>query len=205
MRITWAIGFLAVWALLMNAGTVRGQAGQSWQSQAAAQLVRQGDAVWLNGNAQAGLPYYNQAHQLAADSWNAPVLTILAERYLRLGYDAAAVDCYASAVSVAIRWMNADPYRGETYRYGFDSLNHLINNYNSVITQVPRFVTNDPAKAELLRWAQYASNTVRAAAQPAVVPTPQSPPRTGGSGGLPPCDTSGPNSCDIILTPRNPR
>ncbi|MEQ1911470.1 MAG: hypothetical protein ABMA15_21810 [Vicinamibacterales bacterium] len=206
MRIRRRIILLAAWCLIASQ-YVSGQGAQtSSQSATAGQLVSQGDAVWINGNPQGALPYYNQAYQLASGARDAQVLTIMAERYLRLGYDSAAVTTYASAVNSAIAWMNSDPYRGQTYRYGFDALNHLINNYNYVITQVPRLMNPDPAKSALLGWAQYASNVVRGASQPAVVPTPQSPPRVGGgTGGLPPCDTSGPNSCDIILTPRNPR
>jgi hypothetical protein len=177
----------------------------------AAQLVRQADYVWLNRNLggpespDTRLRDYNRAYDLALNKSEAPILTILAERYLRLGYDNAAVQCYASAVGAAVKWMQSDPYRGQNYRYGFDALNHLINNYNYIITQVPRLINPDPAMVALRGWAQYASDVARTASQPAAVQTPQSPPRPGGTGALPPCDTSGPNSCDIILTPRNPR
>lgn len=206
MRIRRPIIILAACCLLLASREAGAQGAQYAQGATAAQWVRQGDNLWLNGNPQGALPYYNQAYQAALYARDAPVLTIMAERYLRLGYDNAAVTCYSNAVNAAIGWMNADPYRGQTYRYGFDALNHLINNYNYVITQVPRLINPDPAKAALLGWAQYASNVVTGASQPAAIPTPQAPARTGGgTGGLPSCDTSGPNSCDIILTPRNPR
>lgn len=206
MRIARLFVLVAASWLLTSSQYVSAQGAQpSSQGATAAQWVKQGDAVWLNGNPQGALPYYNQAYQVALNASDAPVLTIMAERYLRLGYDNAAVTAYGNAVNAAIGWMNADPYRGQTYRYGFDALNHLINNYNYVITQVPRLINPDPAKSALLGWAQYASTVVRGASQPAAMPAPQAPPRTGGTGSLPPCDTSGPNSCDIILTPRNPR
>ena len=205
MRIRFSIALCAVWCLALAAGTASGQQPLSQ----AASLVRQGDYVWLNGNPRGGVGSYNQAYQLAYAAGEAPVLTILAERYLRLGYDSAAVTCYAAAVGAAQRWMSADPYRGQTYRYGFEALNHLINNWNEVVGQVPRLVNPDPARAVLMGWAQYASNVVRAAAQPVAQPTPPTQPRPwdgrGAGTTVENCDPSVPNSCDINRTPRNPR
>ena len=221
MKIRSALAVLALWFLVMAAGT----AGAQQQLTQAGALVRQGDVLWLNNQQrpQVALDSYNQAYNLASQTSEAPILTILAERYLLLGYDNAAVTCYQAALVAAVAWMRAQPPDPAKYRYGFDALNHMINNWNYVLNRLwfgrpadpangrpfpePPRLTNTATRNALLNYAQQASNTVLRASQPAVVPPPQSTPPVLGGGGNPAgnCDPSVPNSCDIILTPRNPR
>jgi hypothetical protein len=139
-------------------------------------LIEQGDLLARSGDQQAAVRYYNEAYTLASQTADPYTTGALADRYLRLRNEQAAMDSYAKAISYGSQWMNRDPGRGQTYAYGLKALQDLVNYYNSTIRMLP---ATQPTQEWFRARTVEANNLVSAKAYPSgpMQPGPQKDPQ----------------------------